>query len=274
MRAGGSLRRRRIFFFLVTFLVTASTVTFANAPAQAACGGPLQGEGQIAAILDARTLRLDDGREVRLSGIEIPSSAEVAGAAWLQEHALKQKVTLRGGDDTPDRYGRQHAFVFTDGSDATLQTALAQEGHAIVSASLRDKTCTTELKEAELRAESSRLGVWSQPKFVHDASAPDEILKYIGRFILVEGTILSARQAGATLYLNFGKRRIQGFAVTISRRMMAAFAGAGMTATALTGQRVRVRGWVSQHGGPRMEARFPGQIELVSDTRTAVAGGK
>lgn len=273
MRAGGSLRRRRIFFFLVTFLVTASTVTFANAPAQAACDAPLQGDGQIAAILDSRTLRLDDGREVRLSGIEIPTSAAAAGAAWLQEHALKQKVTLHG-DDTPDRYGRQHAFVFLDGSDATLQAALAQEGHAIVSASLRDKTCTTELKEAELRAESSRLGVWSQPKFVHDASAPDEILKYIGRFILVEGTILSARQAGATLYLNFGKRRIQGFAVTISRRMMATFAGAGMTATALTGQRVRVRGWVSQHGGPRMEARFPGQIELVSDTRTAVAGGK
>jgi hypothetical protein len=99
-------------------------------------------------------------------------------------------------------------------------------------------------------------------------------LKYIGCFTLVEGTILSARQAGATLYLNFAKRRIQGFAVTISRRMMASFAAAGWTAAALTGQRVRVRGWISQHGGPRIEARLPSQIELVNDTRTAAAGGK
>jgi endonuclease YncB( thermonuclease family) len=270
MRAGVSMIRRRILFFLIT----AGTVTLAGPAARATCGSPVQGTGRIAAILDARTLRLDDGREVRLSGIEIPKSAEAAGTSWLRDHALKQTVTLRGNDDTPDRYGRQHAFVLLSGGDATLQGALVREGHAVVSAIPGDKGCATELKEAELHAEGSRLGVWSQPGLVLNATARDEILKYIGCFTLVEGTILSARQSGATLYLNFAKRRIQGFAVTISRRMMASFEAAGLTAAALTGQRVRVRGWISQHGGPRIEARLPGQIELVNDTRTAAAGGK
>ena len=123
----------------------------------------------MSAILDARTLRLDDGREVRLSGIEIPKSAETAGTAWLREHALKQRVMLRGSDDAPDRYGRQHAFVFADGSNVMLQGALGGNGHAIVSASAGDKACMADLKEAELRAESSRLGIWSQPGFIHDA---------------------------------------------------------------------------------------------------------
>lgn len=269
MHAGGSSSRRRILSFLIT-----AWTALAGTQAQAICDAPLQGDGQVSAILDARTLRLDDGREVRLSGIEIPKSAETAGTAWLREHALKQRVMLRGGDDAPDRYGRQHAFVFADGSNVMLQGALGGNGHAIVSASAGDKACMADLKEAELRAESSRLGIWSQPGFIHDAAATGEILKYIGSFGLVEGTILSARQAGATLYLNFSRRRIQGFAVTISRRMMPTFTAAGMTAATLAGQRVRVRGWISQHGGPRIEARLPGQIEFVSNTRTAAAGGK
>jgi len=270
MRAGVSMIRRRIFFFLIT----AWGMTLSAASAQAACDSPVQGEGQVSAILDARTLRLDDGREVRLSGIEIPKSAEIVGTAWLRDHALKQKITLRSTDDAPDRYGRQYAFVSLSGSEMTLQGALAGEGYAVVSVSPGDKACTAELREAESRAEGSRLGVWSRPAFVQKADATADILKYIGRFALVEGTILSARQAGATLYLNFGRRRIQGFAVTVSRRMMANFAAAGMTPATLQGKRVRVRGWISQHGGPRMEARLPSQIEFVSDTRTATAGGK
>lgn len=270
MCAGAATPRRRIFLSAIT----AWSVTLAGPAAWAACDAPFQGDGQVSAVLDARTLRLDDGREVRLSGIEIPQSAEIAGTAWLRDHALRQKITLHSTDDAPDRYGRQHAFVLLDDSKMTLQSALVGEGHAIVSPRPGDKTCVAELSTAESYAESSRLGVWSQPAFVQDANATAGILKYIGNFALVEGTILSARQAGATLYLNFGRRRIQGFAVTVSRRMMASFAAAGMTPAALQGKRVRVRGWISQHGGPRIEARLPSQIEFISDTRTATAGGK
>jgi len=270
MSAGGSLRRRRIVFFFVTVW----TATLTGTAARAACDFPLQGEGQVSAILDVRTLRLGDGREIRLSGIEIPQSAEAASTAWLREHALKQKITLRAADDAPDRYGRQHAFVSLEGGNTTLQNTLVAEGRAVVSANPGDSACTAELKAAELHAAGSRLGIWSRSDFILDATAPDGILKYIGRFALVEGIILSARHAGGTLYLNFGRRRIQGFAVTLSRRMMASFAAAGMTPVTLQGKRVRVRGWISQHGGPRMEARLPGQIEFISDNRTAAAGGK
>src|SRR5438105_1079663 len=43
----------------------------AAAPAMSAgCAFELQGEGRVAAVTDARTFRLDDGREVRLAGIE------------------------------------------------------------------------------------------------------------------------------------------------------------------------------------------------------------
>src|ERR1700744_1002284 len=53
-------------------------------PAQAIAGGgarPPQGEGRVTQVIDARTLRLDDGREVILAGIEpiAPDEADDAG---------------------------------------------------------------------------------------------------------------------------------------------------------------------------------------------------
>jgi len=46
------------------------------APALAAgCSFAPQGEGRVAAVIDARSFRLEDGREVRLAGIESISPA-------------------------------------------------------------------------------------------------------------------------------------------------------------------------------------------------------
>jgi hypothetical protein len=41
----------------------------------AACEFTVQGEGHVSSVLDARTIRLADGRDVRLSGIEIADDA-------------------------------------------------------------------------------------------------------------------------------------------------------------------------------------------------------
>jgi hypothetical protein len=76
-------------------------------PADAAgCSFEAQGEGRVETVIDARTLRLQDGREVRLAGIE-PVVTEKADRSALTALAAGREVTLRGENDTPDRYGRQ-----------------------------------------------------------------------------------------------------------------------------------------------------------------------
>jgi hypothetical protein len=92
---------------------------------------------------------------------------------------------------------------------------------------------------------------------------PGDILARMGQFTVVEGTVLSARQAGATFYLNFGRRWTRDFAVTISRRMVPSFEAAGLDFKTFEGKKVRVRGWVDKRGGPRIEATRAGQIEVV-----------
>ncbi|MEI4563210.1 thermonuclease family protein, partial [Klebsiella pneumoniae] len=86
----------------------------------APCQFESQGEGRVAAIVDARSVRLDDGREVRLAGIE----PTIATKQALTSELIGRDVILRGNDDTPDRYGRQTALLFLAGSDSSIQTML------------------------------------------------------------------------------------------------------------------------------------------------------
>lgn len=240
-------------------------------PAQAACEFELQGEGRVAAALDARTLRLDDGREVRLAGIEPPAQSD---ARALENLALGRDVTLHGISDTPDRYGRQQAFVFVYGDDQALQNQLLAQGVALASGSnLPDKDCAMELTASESAARSAGRGLWGSPAAIKNAESTADILAEIGRFTLVEGKVVSARQAGAIFYVNFGRRWIRDFAVTVSRRMMPTVEAGGVRLATLENRRIRVRGFVERRGGaPRIEVVAPGQIELINENGAAVAG--
>jgi endonuclease YncB( thermonuclease family) len=237
-------------------------------PARAAgCDFEPQGEGHVAAVIDARTFRLDDGREIRLAGIE-PAVTEKTGAnrsSALSAIIAGHEVTLRGQDDTPDRYGRQPAFVFADGSDQSVQGLLLAQGDALVSAAVADKDCASSLTAAEAEARQAKRGIWGDPAAIKNTESPGDILARIGQFTVVEGKVLSVRQAGATTYLNFGRNWTRDFAATISRRMLGAFEAAGIGVKSLENRRIRVRGWVEARGGPRIEVLKVGQIELVGE---------
>ncbi|RTL54126.1 MAG: thermonuclease family protein [Bradyrhizobiaceae bacterium] len=244
----------------------------AASDARAACDFEIQGEGRVAAVTDARSLRLADGGEVRLAGIELPANAD---PRFLRDLVLGREVTLRSTSDAPDRYGRLQAFVFMSGGDGiALQSRLLSQGWAMASGTVADKGCAAELGAAEKEARVARRGLWASPAAIKNAESTADILAETGRFTLIEGKVVSARDAGATFYVNFGKRWIQGFAVMVSRRMMASFEAAGMKLGALENRRIRVRGFVERrNGAPRIEAFAPGQIELIDESRTAATAG-
>jgi endonuclease YncB( thermonuclease family) len=225
----------------------------------AACNFEPQGEGRVSAIIDARTFRMDDGREVRLAGIETMTTD---GGAALSALVAGRTVALRGATDAPDRYGSQPAFVFVEQADNSVQNQLLAQGGALVSATVADKACAAELAAAEATARQAKRGIWADPAVIKNAESPGDILARIGQFTVVEGKVLSVRQAGSVTYINFGRRWTRDFAVTISRRMVPAFEAAGIDLKSLENKRIRVRGWIEARGGPRVEARTLGQIEL------------
>jgi endonuclease YncB( thermonuclease family) len=251
-------------------LVVLATMTIAAAgdPAAAApCAFAPQGEGRVAAVIDARSFRLEDGREVRLAGIEPawasrpPDELARALGSMLAGH----DVRMRGEDDSPDRYGRQQAYVWRLPDETLVQGELLAQGKAIVAATVSDGECAGTLMAAEASAREAKRGIWADPSVIKNTESPGDILAGIGRFTLVEGKVLSVRQAGATTYLNFGQNWTRDFAVTIPRRALANLAAAGLVPKSLENKRVRVRGFVEVRTGPRIEVLRAGQIERLGE---------
>jgi hypothetical protein len=145
-----------------------------------------------------------------------------------------------------------------------VQETLLSEGRARVSARIGGKACAEALLTIEREARAGRRGLWADPNF-----APlhaDDYRRFRaenGRFVLVEGKVLSVRESGATIYVNFGRRFTRDFSVTIVRRLRAEFTAAGVEPKALEGRRIRVRGWLERRRGPIMDVIAPEQIELI-----------
>ena len=261
-RHGGSLTAHRALPMLA---VIAIAIAIAQVPPVRAtpCAFADQGEGRVAGIVDSRSFRLDDGREIKLAGIEAASSDTKALAALVGG----RDVLLRGDDDAPDRYGRQRAFVTLAGSDMLVQRELVANGAALTGGDIADADCARLLFEAEAEGRAAHRGIWASA-VIKNAESPDDILSGVGRFTVVEGKVLSVRQAGATTYLNFGHNWTRGFAVTISKRMMPVLDAAGLSAKSLENRRIRVRGWVEAprglNSGPRIDLLQVAQIEMLS----------
>jgi len=240
-------------------LLLASALMGFTAPALAEqpCKGTPAGKGVVGAVRDGRTLVLVDGREIRLAAIEAP-----ADGAGLRAATAGQ--TLRIERVGEDRYGRIVAFAYTADSAEVLQMALLKAGQARVSARDGGITCASALFGVERTARAARLGLWAAPNF---APLSSENLTMLaagkGHFALVEGQVLSVRESGATIYVNFGRRWTRDFSVTIPKREARNFAAAGIEPKTLERRRIRVRGTIEQRGGPIIDVTAPEQIELI-----------
>jgi endonuclease YncB( thermonuclease family) len=231
--------------------------------------------GQVTSVVDGADFILDDGREVHLAAIEVPlprtgvdaarNAASLAAKAALEALLMGQTVALEKLGGGTDRYGRllAYAVVNRDGIEIAVQPAMLAQGHARLGARIGKPDCTAALRAAEATARRGKLGLWGDPSYqMRQADKPAEILADRGRFSVVEGRALSVRTSGATIYVNFGRLWSRDFTVAVARRNERAFKAAGLALKGLEGRTIRVRGWVEQRGGPRIEAVDPDQIEI------------
>src|SRR5271163_542606 len=117
-------------------LAVLAVMTAANSASGTPCAFEPQGEGRVSAVIDARSFHLADGREVRLAGIELafPEKHAAGRTQALSAMLAGRDVRLDGEDDTPDRYGRQTAFVWRLPDETLVQRELLAQGEAIVAA--------------------------------------------------------------------------------------------------------------------------------------------
>lgn len=241
----------------------AATAAHAAAPPPACLAEAVEVTAQR--VDDARSITLVDGRVLRLAGIEtfallMPERADVEPAlrAHLQTLAgagLRAQIISQ----TPDRYGRLPALVATP-AGVLLQESAARAGLAIALPAPEPLPCYERIVAAEDDARRAQVGFWSGVAL--PAAEPAALNGRIGQFAIFEGRILSVGNRPTRTYLNFGKRWSDDVTVSIRERDRDRFGGeAGLSA--LAGKRVRVRGFLEDHGGPSLEARSPFQIEVL-----------
>jgi endonuclease YncB( thermonuclease family) len=267
-------RRWTAFFLLVTMVLPGTQAAAADAPA---CGGEVIATAAVVRVIDGRTFVLDDGREVRLAGIDVaalpdadgPQSGETVGSrakAALESVLGGGPVTLKRLGATSDRYGRvlAQAFVAGDKGERWVQAEMVGAGYARVSPRIGDRVCAATLIARERAARDAKLGLWAEPYYVmQKAEDHAAVATQRGRFTLVEGRVLSVRESGGTIYVNFGRRWSEDFTVTIAKRNVRLFTAAGLEPKKLQGRLVRIRGWIEERGGPWIDASRPEQIEVV-----------
>jgi len=226
---------------------------------------------KVVEVVDGDTVVLDDGKEVRLVGIQAPKLPlnrpnfkewPLAREAKeeLEKLVLNQHVTLSYGGARMDRHGRTLAHLHTD-DGAWAQGEMLSRGLARVYTFADNRAAAPDLLALEAGAREAKRGIWALNYYrVQDADGkigpPDT-------YQLVEGTVVEVADVRGKYFLNFGQDYKKDFTASISARDAKSFASAGMDPKSLKGKRVRLRGWIDERNGPAMDLTHPEQIELL-----------
>ena len=249
-------------------------------PARAApCGDPASHGLRVEAVDERLEITLEDGRRLRLAGIERPRpSPQDPGRpartrdqlrGWLLRPDLRVDLELLAA--VPDRWNRLPARLFAPGGDGGVQSvaeALVEAGLARVEIDPLARPCLRPLLALEAKARREGLGLWRDPAFAVAAAADRAgLAARAGEVVLVEGLVSGVGAAAGRTYLNFGPIRTVDFAATVGRNNLAAFEKSGVPPTSLSGKVVRVRGLLETQFGPQIELADPEAIELGSGAR-------
>jgi micrococcal nuclease len=248
-------------------------------PTYAACVLSELEAATVAEIIDGETLKLGDGRIVRLIGAKAPA----APLGWrgddpwplveeskqaLDKLASGKQVELRYGGRRSDRYDHLLAevFVMGEGGPIWLQEELVSEGLARVYSFPDNRACIAELLARESEARAKRLGVWGSSAYrIQSADDVDRLGRLTQSYQLVEGTVAKVGEGGGRIYLNFGNDWRSDFTVSVERKDVPKFTAANLDLKRLGGKRIRARGWIEWRNGPMIAATHPEQLELLPD---------
>jgi micrococcal nuclease len=241
------------------------------------CDGLVDGPmGIVASVADGDTVVLDTGVVVRLIGTQAPKlplgredfetwpKAEESRVA-LEQLTLGKSVRVRHGGERVDRHGRTLGQLFVLGEpELWVQQRMIADGWARVYSFPDNRACLPQLLAAEGSARLMKLGIWADPYYlVRRADRPADLVGRLGHYELVEGRVLLADEAQGRVYLNFGRSWKEDFTAVIDKAAVRLFSRSGLDPLKLEGALVRIRGWMDDVDGPRVEVTHPEQIEVL-----------
>lgn len=221
---------------------------------------------RISFVQDGDTLMLQDGRRLRLIGINTPELGQrergpqpgaIAARDRLRQlvFANRQQLQLRYDQERRDRYGRllAHAF-FADGGNVVEQ--LLNEGagtQLVVPPNTWQAGC---YREAARAARAQRRGIWALPDY-RPTPAERLTLRSEG-FHILRGRVSHVSDSVSATWINL----TGNVALRIERADLEQFRGFDFAA--LPGRDIEAQGWIQvRNGQPRMTLRHPAALEIL-----------
>jgi len=224
----------------------------------------------VSYVYDGDTVKLSDGRRVRLIGINTPEMghhdaqqaepyAEAARASLqvaLQDHG--NMISLQYGQERKDRYGRLLAHAYLDNGE-DVAVALLRQGLAttlVIPPNTATASCYSEI---EREARNAGRGLWQLAAY--HAQAADTLPEDTRGFRIVRG-----RVTGITRTHHQVRVALEGKLVaSISYSDLGCFEQGYLDA--LPERTVELRGWIKpDRNGLRVRVRHPAALTLVTDS--------
>ena len=126
---------------------------------------------RVTRVIDGDTVEVEDGRRIRLLGIDAPEigyngdpseKGAAASQEWLRQRIKGASVQLRYGPERLDRYGRTLAWIFMPGGEL-INKELLEAGQArLLTRFGLPADLSPELYQATATARVQRRGIWSK----------------------------------------------------------------------------------------------------------------
>ena len=226
---------------------------------------PGYGFYSIRAIYDGDTVQLEDGRKIRLLGINTPEvehrgkPTEAGGEAaktWLINKLQNTKVRLEIGVEKTDKYGRTLAHLFTEAKEH-INVSLVKTGLATLSIYPPNLQYVDELQAAENEAQRNKLGIWNRPEYTPLTINQLTDTSHAG-WTRVVGKVTAVRNSERFVYLSFSNL----FEARIDKNGLSLFPDVN----SYIDKTVEVRGWLNRHKDQfSMLIRHPVALIVLSD---------
>ncbi|WP_428354349.1 thermonuclease family protein [Methyloprofundus sp.] len=218
---------------------------------------------QVKKVYDGDTVLLNDGRKIRLLGINTPEvehsnqAAQAGGGVArqrLQQQLVNARVRLEFDQQKQDKYKRHLAHVFTE-QGVHLNLQLVRLGYAATSTYPPNLKYLPELLAAQQIAETKRLGIWQYSEYAPKLS--NELNKNNKQgWQRIIGRVLRIKKTPKSCYL----KMTGNFDVRIKIEHKQYFADL----VSLIGKKIEVRGWVKKYkNGYSMLVKHPSAMKIL-----------
>ncbi len=263
---------RRFLLFLLIFVQPSLTV-HANEDVMARLK-PAEKDfftSRVINVIDGDTLTLENGREVRLVGLQAPKIAlgRKNFKDWplgpeakdtLSDLTLNKHVSLFYGGETMDRYGRLLAHLFLE--DGTwVQGEMLKRGMARVYSFADNRSVVEEMLALEQDAYRAKRGIWKLEYY--QIRPQQESGRYTNSFQIISGTVYEVATVRGNTYLNFGEDYKTDFTIVVPTRVKRMFDQMDINLSDLAGKNIIVRGWLKYYNGPSIDLTHPEQLVII-----------